>query len=682
MNGGSVLARVIYAWGAGESSLLRTTDGKLYEVDVPIQQLELRSPPDRTDPLFPGAIEVSLSERPGLIISSGPAAQRLGESLHCEVWSATRFLTEPLAATSVLWLSDCPDAELGLKVEERAREQSLGFAVLELRFPNLFIVPSNGWTYRDLTLRRKAVAARPDIADVVSTHPTIDNAGHLLMMLISRMDFRFGPCRPCTVTTFSAGGDGPHTSVVVPWGENPQLYTVDSIGDLDELVDEDHGVIARLRVIRHTASVPPSLKTVQSDVGNTRRICRWTNNTVCQGSTFDDVEASRYAAIGEAVERYCINLLDTLPIREATAKELVNHGAQVIDYKRLILFSERQYARPGFPFVPLDENLRLPWVPGTNLVTGDETWVPMSMVYVNYRRMVERKFPPVESIPYTGVAAGGTYDFAVMSSLEEIIERDATMVWWHSQPVIPTLRINDSRLASIVEFAHQHGTAISFLSLPNEFCTPVVAAVLRNNDEGIVNVGFACRPTIVEAALKALTEAYTLQDGSRDLLDPHGQLRQAIERKEFLASSVRAYRADRRYLDDFAWDFSDVDDLMMQQQINLDPRSETHRAPWLNAPAGVEPWPARPLATRTLDAYLERITTAGYAPIVVDVTSPDMRTMGVRVVKTIEPGLVPNFPAAHPHLGRERIQTEYARLGILPVAQSPEQLHYFPLPHA
>lgn len=68
--------------------------------------------------------------------------------------------------------------------------------------------------------------------------------------------------------------------------------------------------------------------------------------------------------------------------------------------------------------------------------------------------------------------------------------------------------------------------------------------------------------------------------------------------------------------------------------------------------------------------------------IVVDVTSPDTRAMGARVVKTNVPGLVPNFPAGHPHLGQGRIQNEYARLGILPAPQTPEQLHYFPLPHA
>ena len=83
-----------------------------------------------------------------------------------------------------------------------------------------------------------------------------------------------------------------------------------------------------------------------------------------------------------------------------------------------------------------------------------------------------------------------------------------------------------------------------------------------------------------------------------------------------------------------------------------------------------------------MDAYLKRITDRGYEPIVVDVTSPDVRMMGANVVKTIVPGLVPNFPAAYPHLGHGRIQNEYETLGILNHHQSPESLHYFPLPHA
>lgn len=681
MNGGSVLDRVVYAWGTGETSLLRTTEGKLYEADIAVQQLELEKP-EGTDPLFPFAIEVTLPARPGLVVSSSSAAARLGGILDCEVWPADRFLAEQRDEGSVLWLSDCPDAEVGVLVEERAREQGMGFAAIELRFPNLYVVPSNGWTYRDLTLRRRAVAAKPEVADTVAAHPDLDNAAPVLEALLGRARFAFGPIRPCEIVSYAADGEGPKRSIVVPWADNPVLSEQRAIGDLDELVDEDHGVISRLRVIRHTPTVPASLKTIQSDVGNTRRICRWTNNTVCQGSTFDDVEVSRYAAIGESVERYCINLLDTLPIQNASARELQSQGWQVIDFRRLVLFSPEQYTRAGFPFVPFDEGLKLPWVPGTNLVTGQESWVPMSMVYVNYRRMEELEFPPIESIPYTGVAAGGTHNYAVMSSLEEIVERDATMVWWHSQPAIPTIAIQDPKVSEIVAFAAQHGTVISFLSLPNEFRLPVVAAVLRSDEEQIVNVGFACRPTIVEAALKALTEAYTLQDGSRDLLCPHGQLRQAIERREFLATAIRPYRGDRHYLDDVAADFSDVDDLMMQQQVNLDPRAEPYRAPWLTPPLGAEPLQAQPLERRTLDAYLGRITDAGYEPVVVDVTSPDMRAMGAWVVKTIVPGLVPNFPAGHPHLGQGRIQNEYARLGILTTSQTPEQLHYFPLPHA
>lgn len=112
---------------------------------------------------------------------------------------------------------------------------------------------------------------------------------------------------------------------------------------------------------------------------------------------------------------------------------------------------------------------------------------------------------------------------------------------------------------------------------------------------------------------------------------------------------------------------------MMQQQINIDPRAEPRQAPWLTPPIAAEPLPAEPLATRTLDAYLVRITTAGYEPVVVDVTSPDMRVIGSPSRQDHCALLVPNLAAAHPHLGQGRIQAEYARLGILPSAQTPEQ---------
>ena len=681
MNSEPVLNRVVYAWGSGQSTFLRATNGKLYEAEAAVEQLQLPAL-NETGSLFSQRIEVDLSNRPELVVSTSTASTELAHRLGCAVWTTAKFLSEPSEATSVLWLSDCPDGSAGVLAEKRAREGGIEFAAVELRYPNLYIVPSNGWTYRDLNLRRIAVAARPEVFDKISVHPDLNNATPILESIIKRSFFKFHRTRACEITNYSIESSDKERSIVVPWNGNPQLHEDESIGDLDELVNEDHGVISRLRKIRHSPTVPPCLKTIQSDVSNTRRISQWTNNTVCQGSTFNDTEASRYAAIGESIERYCINLLDTLPITTATAADMIHQGKSVIDFRRLILFSEEQYSKPGFPFVPFAEDLALPWIPGVNLITGVETWVPMSMVYVNFKRMTQLTFPPIESVPYTGVAAGSTYEYAVMSSLEEIIERDATMIWWHSQPIIPSIKIDDSTVNKVVEFAESHDNEISFLSLPNEFRVPVVAAALRSTEEQITNVGFACRPTIKESALKALTEAYTLQGGSRDLLCERGQLRQAIERKEFLATAIHPYREDRRYLDDISDDFSDVDDLMMQQQINLDPRSAPYRDPWLYPNTTNDPLPPHQLEERSLDAYLKRITDRGYEPIVVDVTSPDVRMMGANVVKTIVPGLVPNFPAAYPHLGHGRIQNEYETLGILNHHQSPESLHYFPLPHA
>ena len=69
------------------------------------------------------------------------------------------------------------------------------------------------------------------------------------------------------------------------------------------------------------------------------------------------------------------------------------------------------------------------------------------------------------------------------------------------------------------------------------------------------------------------TEAQTLQEGTRDLLNPDNLHFKSIDAGLLPPSSLKPHRTDRRYLDDFRNDFRDVDSLFAQQQIYLDPRT-------------------------------------------------------------------------------------------------------------
>ena len=68
-------------------------------------------------------------------------------------------------------------------------------------------------------------------------------------------------------------------------------------------------------------------------------------------------------------------------------------------------------------------------------------------------------------------------------------------------------------------------------------------------------------------------------------------------------------------------------------------------------------------------------------PIMVDITSPDVRSVRISVVRVIVPGLVPNFAIGDLHLGKGAIQREPVLLGHALTPTGVEQINRNPLPH-
>ncbi|MGP3533615.1 YcaO-like family protein [Microbacterium sp. RD1] len=448
-----------------------------------------------------------------------------------------------------------------------------------------------------------------------------------------------------------------------------------------DLVDRVTGLVQRTRDVVHHPSIPPLLATAQSDVCNMRRVSRWANNTSCQGSAFGDAEQARASAIGEAAERYCGNLLDTLPITLGTYDSLRLGATRVLDPDDLVLYSDEQYDTPGFPFVRMTHDLEQHWVPGRSLTTGETVLVPATTVYVNWFTAGYAGAPVTTFCPFAGIAAGPNLEYAVTSALEEIIERHATMVWWlNGQPLDA---VDPGDLADVWNgIPADAGQRPSLIHLDNEFGVPVMAGVLHNDVDTLVNVGFACRDTPEAAALKAWTEACTLQEGSRDLLRADGAHWDAMSRGELNSRSFKPWRADRRYLDSYREDMRDCDDLMVQQQVHLDPRAVRRVAPLLERSATRRLADLPRLSERTPAAYQGALEAAGHEVIVVDITSPDIASTGMAVVRAIVPGTVGNAPAAFPFLGRGRVQDLAVELGWRTERLAERNLNYFPVPHA
>ncbi|MCB7135622.1 YcaO-like family protein [Cellulosimicrobium marinum] len=449
-----------------------------------------------------------------------------------------------------------------------------------------------------------------------------------------------------------------------------------------DLADPLTGIVTRVRSITHHPSVPASLATVQADVCTMRRVSRWANSTSCQGSAFGDPASARAAALGEAVERYCGNMLDTLPVEHGSWTELSRRPVgRVLHPDDLVLYSDAQHAAPGFPFVRLTPDLPVHWVPGRSLTHDEPVWVPASLVYVNWFTAGYSAAPVTNFCPFAGIAAGPTWEYAVTSALEEVVERHATMVWWlNGQPLDAV--DPGPELSALWDDVRGHGQRPGLVALDNEFGIPVAAGVLWNDHDDLLNIGFSARADLRSAALKAWTESLTLQEGSRDLLARDGRHWGAMRRGALNGRSFKPWRADRRYLDDFRADMHDCDDLMVQQQVHLDPRSLDRVRPIVDTPVRRTLDDVPSLPARSLEHYLDRVHALGHEVVVVDITSADVAATGLRVVRVVVPGTVGNAPAAFPFLGKGRVQDLAVELGWRERALAEDELNVFPLPHA
>lgn len=267
---------------------------------------------------------------------------------HLRTWNCRVSRDEALSShkigtnTVVVWVSPTSDTATGLELNTRLAATGTRWVPVELRNCHLFIGPAirPGYAcdYEDLTQRRRAAAgdlaiyeattgpavfstaaaasaeldwalsaAAAGIEQWLTGRPTIIGHGVMDVDLL-RLDSCLHPLLPL-----------PHKNV-----ERPERMAM-------ALVDPEQGIVLRARPIKHSRAVPASLTTVQTDVACMERIYPWPNNTTCQGSTFGAPAEAREAAIGEAVERYCANLLDTLPRVVATYDELASGGESALD---------------------------------------------------------------------------------------------------------------------------------------------------------------------------------------------------------------------------------------------------------------------------------------------------------------------------------------------------------------
>ncbi len=352
---------------------------------------------------------------------------------------------------------------------------------------------------------------------------------------------------------------------------------------------------------------------------------------------------ARAAAIGEALERYSATCLPGEALRTGTAGEL---GLVVVPPERFSLFHPAQHADPCFPFVAFEETTRAHFVEGVSLVDGAPALLPAQLVYLR------PPLPPLPRIGYStssGLACAPTWPEAVLGGLLELVERDAVMLAWNNRISLPLLDwTGDDRLETLAaEFFGPTGLRFSVLDGSRFLDVPVAIGVVHGppHSQASLAVGAACTAEIGDACLKALSESFGVYRWlGLTGASARGRLPLAPDAVQTFDDHMLYYaRTEQAQL---AWFLDASND-----------RTHVSDVPPLEG--------STPRAV--IAAVVERLQRHDISAYAVDVTSPDVRSLGLWVARVIAPELCP-LDVSHTarFLGGRRLYTAACHAGLAP----------------
>jgi len=296
------------------------------------------------------------------------------------------------------------------------------------------------------------------------------------------------------------------------------------------------------------------------------------------GCSYNSEDASN-SAIGEALERYCASFIfreDPIYIKDGqySSCRYYKNGS----FNSLLetecspdcfsLFSDKQYGKRGFPYIPFDKDTDIMWVPGRRLmnntnnidyrnkiyentfrydreIKNDEissfaslrtansrydkkinscstkAWdviLPAPFVFLPYYANIDRQsYCPRKTklriSPYSsvGLGCGESLEEAILAGLYEVIERHALALFWLRRDIKPEVSlkyIREKLKEREIAFILDPSVNYRILNLTGDFNIPIYYGFSIEDWKGkkVLASGSACRIDPVDAVVKTISE--------------------------------------------------------------------------------------------------------------------------------------------------------------------------------
>ncbi|HKH50047.1 MAG TPA: TOMM precursor leader peptide-binding protein [Thermoanaerobaculia bacterium] len=359
--------------------------------------------------------------------------------------------------------------------------------------------------------------------------------------------------------------------------------------------------------------------------------------SIGSGKGLREVEAL-VGAFGEAIERYSASRYRKQDLLVCAAPDL---GADAFDPQRLCLYSEEQYAAPGFPYTRYDPARPIHWVEGFWIDTREKVWVPALPTFFNFQVCPHELFCQVSS---NGLAAGADLQDASLRALFELIERDAFLLTWLGRLPARRLAVDsslDAGAREVVRLLGEHGVAVELYLMDSGTGIPTVTAL--GLGDGVrwpaAYVALSTHTDPRAAARKAILELAHVGPYLVRLLAENARIPGTPEEVESLDDHALYYAPSERLA---AFDF-----LRAGESVPIG-----------DLPAGDPP---------TLEICAERLAAAGLRVAAVDVTSPDVALGPFRVARVLGTDMQPiHFGERYRRLANPRLEQVLAGRPINP----------------
>lgn len=214
----------------------------------------------------------------------------------------------------------------------------------------------------------------------------------------------------------------------------------------------------------------------------------------------------------EADETFFAQLAPPGRVRRARVAELQGH---VLEPPLLVHFSGQQYRNRRRINSQLDERHRIPapwhssrrldWIESDARFSSRQCWVPAGLCLLGHDK--DRTYLPAADS--TGLAVGSTLEDAVVRGFLEVVERDATAIWWYNELDLPRIALTgpgNDVVASYSAWSRTQGRVLRLLYLTLDIPVPVVAAISSDANGRNPALGFAAGRSTSQAAQRAVGE--------------------------------------------------------------------------------------------------------------------------------------------------------------------------------